>query len=374
MANKSNAALLAEQVVAFANKRYPRLFCKPEELTQAVSQLACATQWRNEVEAFEYLAYVVNSTHVTMLRFGEKEREIWEPLLRHNFEANRRVLSDNSTPEYATLLSSYFPLPDVLENCQRCRNQIGSLMVMLKDMHGGNKAAITGKAARLCKKIMAHYGNVKGNEYLPTRDAYVIYKDILTGSLEMMVAMEKMQGKDPVQKAGPAGDNDSGNGNNTGSCTVKPAPKKPAPKKTAVRPQAMAAETGPAQDKTQPTVVTVRQESPKEQQAQSVQEEKPACRFSLETVKKVLNEMFDLDIFCDQFRAAEQEWLNAERNGEAEAAEYRGILSMMLTSFDSHAREAFESDAPKNVRKWHEADKIIHGFRSRYGQTLGTVS
>ena len=156
--------------------------------------LICGIKWRNSVEAYEYLTYIINNTYLAIRKFKDENVDIvfWEPVVRYYFNKSLNILDDSNSMDYK-VLSNYFPLTDALKTCSDALSKLNVLLSISRQTEGAVSQEVKDLYKTLYDRMTGSFNEVvKGNDYISDKDAMTVYKTLVLNGLSAVITFENM--------------------------------------------------------------------------------------------------------------------------------------------------------------------------------------
>ena len=364
MADKKPAVNTTNPVIndIVSNYSARKKFWKDGEMEECLSDLICSTAWRNEIEAYEYISYVVDLTYSAVRKFPDVKRSFWEPILVSYFNSQLGILKDEDSEGYSNL-SNYFPLTPQLKECQDILSKLSTLVIIDKQTRGCNGKEVESMGKDYYDKLSKSFNNIGDpNRYMSYQDVVKVYKTVVMNGLSCMITIENMASSQMLpENMQPIAKTVAAPQPNTSAETQAPnkgnvAASAPAEKSAQAAAPAPASAQAPAQ---------------KPEAAPAEPEANPEDKLDMVKVSSLIDgTSFTLEKFIDMFQTIESLYYIAQRHkNEREMTFFASTLGDMFVSFDKQyvimQKSKPQRGLKPDLQKWDETRSHINKFKEK---------
>lgn len=189
--NKSDIDIIVNDILANFEKK--PFWNNTDDVKSVIADLLCSRRWRNKIEAFEYVSYILDVTALTLRRFGEMDKWFWETELRKDFKESENCL-DNETSDKYKMLNSYFPFDEKIKECQTLLSKLNDLVILNKHTDCDHSIEIITMGRELYTTLSLAFKsfNKEGTYYMSYKDMLVVYRTLTMNALNSIISLENM--------------------------------------------------------------------------------------------------------------------------------------------------------------------------------------
>lgn len=156
-----------------------------------LTELNTTLEWSSSIEQFEYNAYILELVALKLRDFDNISKDIWEPLLKFDFNSNSYILENKESEKYA-LLANYYPLTDTLKECKSIVSKINTL-IKINTETCGVISSIHDECKYLYELLVSNISNIdQPSEYMSYIDIMNEIKKYTLASLNFMISLENI--------------------------------------------------------------------------------------------------------------------------------------------------------------------------------------
>lgn len=347
-----------------------------KEMTEVLEDLICEHSWKSEIEAYEYISYMLRLTQIATDMFPEAGRDLWEPVIRYYFGYYSYILDNTEDAEYS-MLANYYPLSPALSECKGLLAKLSALTTLNKETRGVASEVSKDMGRLLCESLMTKFTEAtKSSRYMSEDETITVYKTMVLNSLNYVAALEKTDPAEGISPIHPkqvqvAEEKPSEVPVALVQAKITPVKKSAEKKITELRPE----KTDKIQEISHPVEPAVRE-------ATIIAEcdEKPSsgtchCKIDQKSVDKLLDgkvKSLDeyIDLFVAQFQSIESLFYVYKRTKQADDMAFcQKTLELLFESFDTWYEKASNSHPVRGLQpdmeKWNRTANNIKTFKKK---------